>query len=85
MSTLLTDTDRQAERVQIAQLRRMPSWRKMELVTQLTQMWYALALSGLRQRHPEADDSELQRRLADQILGSKLATTVYGPLSKENE
>jgi hypothetical protein len=83
MSTLSRDTDPQAERIQIELLREMPSWRKMELVTQLTEMWYALALSGLRHRHPEAGDNELHRRLADQILGSELAARVYPPLPEE--
>lgn len=85
MSTLSRDTDPQAERIQIELLRQMPSWRKMELVTQLTQMWYALALSGLRHRHPEAGDNELHRRLADQILGTELAARVYGPLPAEEQ
>jgi hypothetical protein len=85
MSTLSRDTSPEAERIQIELLRQMPSWRKMALVTQLTQMSYALALTGLRNRHPEASQEELQRRLADQILGSELAARVYGPLPEEEE
>lgn len=80
MPTLSRDTSPEAERIQIELLRQMPSWRKMELINQLTQMWYALALTGLRHRHPQASDEELQRRLADRMLGSDLAAQVYGPL-----
>lgn len=83
MPTLSRDTTPEAERIQIGLLRQMPSWRKMELVNQLTQMSYALALTGLRHRHPEASDEELRRRLADHILGRELAACVYGPLPPE--
>lgn len=85
MSTLSRDTSPEAERIQIELLRQMPPWRKMELINQLTQMWYDLALTGLRHRHPEASDEELHRRLADRMLGSDLATQVYGPLRHEEE
>ncbi|NJN82221.1 MAG: hypothetical protein HC802_08040 [Caldilineaceae bacterium] len=40
----------------------------------------SLALAGLRQRHPNADEPELRRRLADLTLGPKLAAQVYGPI-----
>jgi hypothetical protein len=85
MATLSRDTAPEAERLQIELLRRMPSWRKMQLVTQLTQMCYGLVLSGLRHRQPEAGEDELHRRLADQILGAELAARVYGPLRAEDE
>jgi len=39
-----------------------------------------LALSGLRQRHPQASEDELRRHLADLWLGPELAARVYGPL-----
>jgi hypothetical protein len=37
-----------------------------------------LALSSLRERYPQATESELRRFLADRILGKELAATVYG-------
>jgi Arc/MetJ family transcription regulator len=39
-----------------------------------------LALSGLRERYPEATPKELRRRLADLLLGEDLAARAYGPL-----
>ena len=54
MSTLFPDTHPEAERVQIELLRQAPAWRKLEMVGQLNQTVRTLALSGLRQRHPEA-------------------------------
>jgi hypothetical protein len=37
-----------------------------------------LALAGLRRRHPHASTSELQRLLADMLLGTELAAQVFG-------
>lgn len=78
--TLSPDTDPEAERVQIEIFRRMPAWRKIQLVDEANQMARQLALAGLRQRHPEAGPKELHRRLMGLFLGEELATEVYGPL-----
>jgi hypothetical protein len=40
-----------------------------------------LAIAGLRSRYPEAPPEELQRRLADLLLGASLAELAYGPLA----
>ncbi len=37
-----------------------------------------LALQGLRARHPDADQAQLNRFLADLLLGPELAGRVYG-------
>lgn len=78
--TLSEDTDPEAERVQIEILRRMPAWRKVELIEDAIQTARALALAGLRQRNPTASPEELTRRLHGLWLGEELATRVYGPL-----
>lgn len=80
MSTLFPDTRPEAERVQIELLRQAPPWRKLHMVGQMNQTVCTLALSGLRQRHPQATLEELRRRLADLLLGPELAAHVYGPL-----
>jgi hypothetical protein len=71
------------EHVLFAMLREMPPWRKLEMVAQLNQMVRELALAGLREQHPAASPAELQRRLADVVPGTELATRVYGPLLSE--
>jgi hypothetical protein len=43
----------------------------------------ALALAGLRQRHPDDTPAQRRRRLADLLLGPELAACVYGPLPEE--
>ena len=83
-STPLTDTSPAAERLQIELMRQAPSWRKAYLVGQMTESVRLLALTGLRQRHPQATPEQLRRLLADLWLGPELAARVYGPLSEEN-
>lgn len=80
MSALFSDTHPTAEQVQIQLFRRAPAWRKLEMVGQMNQTVRTLALSGLRQRYPQAMPEALRRRLADLLLGSELATRVYGQL-----
>jgi hypothetical protein len=78
--TLSPDTQPEAEAVLIELLRQAPPWRKLYMVDQLNQTVRTLALSGLRQRHPDATPQELRRRLADLLLGPDLAAQAYGPL-----
>ena len=68
------------EAKQIELLRETPIWRKLEMLRQLNQMAYAIAMSGLRQRHPDAGEAELRRRMAGLLLGEELAEKAYGPL-----
>jgi len=77
---LFPDTRPEAEAVLISMLRQAPAWRKLRMVDQLNQTVRTLALSGLRQRHPDASPQELRRRLADLLLGAELAARAYGPL-----
>lgn len=79
MTALYPDTNAKAERIQIELLRRAPVWRKVQMVVQLNETVRTLALTGLRQRHPDASPQELRRLLADLILGEPLAEKVYGP------
>ncbi len=80
MSTLFTDTRPEAEAVLLDLLRKAPPWRKLRMVAQMNRAVRTLALSGLRQRYPEASPEELRRRLADILLGPELAEKAYGPL-----
>jgi hypothetical protein len=84
MGTLSADTSPEIEEFQIQRLRQMPPWRKLALVGEMNRTVRTLALAGLRQRHPDDTPAQQQRRLADLILGSELASRVYGPLMEEN-
>ena len=82
MTVLFSDTRPEAEAVLVDLLRRAPPWRKLHMVSQMNQTVRILALSGLRQRYPQASPEELNRRLADLLLGPQLAQKAYGQLSK---
>ncbi len=62
-------------------MREAPPERKVAMLRQLNAMARAVALEGLRTRFPQATEAELQRRLADLLLGPELAARAYGPLS----
>lgn len=78
---LFSDTDPQAETVLVALLRQAAPARKLAMVGELNATVRTLAQAGLRQRFPNASNAELQRRLADLLLGVDLATQVYGPVT----
>lgn len=80
--TLYPDTDPEAERVQLEIYRRMPPWKKMQLVAEANDASRALVLAGLRSRHPDASEAEIRRRFFGIWLGEDLATEVYGPLEE---
>jgi hypothetical protein len=80
MTALYSDTHPKMEALQIRLLREAPPWRKMEMLAGLNNSAKSLALAGLRQRYPQASESELRRRLADLLLGEDLARKVYGEL-----
>jgi len=60
-------------------LREMPPWRRLELLEDACTTAMELARSGLRNRHPEADSTSIQRFLMDLVLGSELAEEAFGP------
>ena len=68
------------EKLQLDLLRQASPWRKAHMMGQMYLTMKERALNGLRQRHPEASERELRRRLADLMLGPELAVQVYGPL-----
>jgi hypothetical protein len=80
----MDDTPPSIEQIQIEGLRRMPAWRKLALVGDMNETVRALALAGLRQRHPNDTPAQRRRRLADLMLGPELAARVYGPLQEDS-
>jgi hypothetical protein len=83
MSTLSADTAPEIEAFQIQRLRRMPPWRKMALMGDMSRTVQTLALAGLRQRYPDDTPDQRRRRLADLLLGPELAARAYGPWQEE--
>lgn len=84
MSVLFPDTRPEAEAVLIDLLRKAPSWRKLEMIDQLNQSVKLLAFTGLKDRYPDENETQLRRRLADLLLGEDLARKAYGRLPGES-
>ncbi|MEM7248919.1 MAG: hypothetical protein AAF533_26540 [Acidobacteriota bacterium] len=66
------DTSREIEELQFARYRAMPGWRKLQLVSELCLASQRIALAGLKERHPEASERELQLKLAEMRLPPEL-------------
>lgn len=77
---LFADTSDDAERVLLAIYRRMPPWRKIELVEDANRTARQLAMVGLRARHRGESPARLRRRLLGLVLGEETARALYGPL-----
>jgi hypothetical protein len=77
MSALYADTDPKIEQIQIELIRRMPAWKKFALVDDLNETVKAFAVSGIKQRRPDATPEQVRRLLADLMLGGELARKVY--------
>ena len=77
MSVLSSDTHPKMEALQIQVIRRMPTWKKISIVDDLNETVKAMAVSGIRQRHPNATPQEIRRILAGLMLGEELARKVY--------
>jgi hypothetical protein len=81
-AALSRDTSRQAEDMQVDLWRGMSPLSKVQAVSALTRSVLQLSLTGIRQRFPEATDSECKIRLARLTLGPELAERVYPESSK---
>lgn len=77
---MVSDTAPDIEKMRLEAFRQMSPQRKMQLWAQLNEDARAIAMSGLRQRYPNASPAELRRRLAGLLYGEALATAAYGPL-----
>jgi hypothetical protein len=78
VSALYSDTDPKIEQMQIELIRRMPPWKKIAIVDGLNETVRNLAITGIKQRHPNATPEQVYRMLAELMLGSELAQEVYG-------
>ncbi len=78
MTALYSDTHPKMEALQIELWRKASPTQKMNMLAQLNASARLLALAGLRSRFPQASEGELQRKLADLLLGEELARKVYG-------
>jgi hypothetical protein len=76
---LQADTAPWAEALQFKFFREASPARKLAALVSLNHMARGLARGGIQWGHPGASREEVERRLADRLLGTGLATSAYGP------
>lgn len=77
MAVLSADTPADIEQRQVDAWRRLSSVERLQLVSDTTRAVMALALAGIRRRHPQASDRECFLRLASIRLGVDTTRRVY--------
>ena len=70
------DTSQSALHAQYAALRRIPVWRRIQLMDQLTLLAQTMAKQGLRRRNPNATAEQLEALYFEMVLGAELAAKV---------
>ena len=70
------DTTPEARAVQARVLRSLSGAQKLEAMDALSRMTHILVQAGIRERFPEASESELEAEYFRVVLGSELATKV---------
>lgn len=73
-----TDTPPEVQRVHYEICRTLSDGRRLELAFDMCDTGRLLAIAGLRMRHPDASEDQLQRLWARQHLGPELFERVYG-------
>lgn len=72
----LGDTSAEAHEAQYAALRRIPAWRRLQLMDQVTLLAQNMAREGLRRRNPDCTEAELEVLYFQMVLGVELAAKV---------
>ena len=78
MTALFSDTHPEIEALQIELIRRMLPWKKIAVVDSLNETVRTLAISGIKQRHPQATPEQVRCMLAEMLWGAELTGKVYG-------
>jgi hypothetical protein len=78
MKALSPDTPPEVEKIMIEGYRKMPMWKKLQQVRELSQLVYQLAMNDVRRRYPQADEREVKLRLASRWLEAELMRKAFG-------
>ena len=74
----LTDTSPEADERYHELLRQMGPERRLEAAMRLSNAVRELAMAGIRQRHPQADEHEQRVRLTVRLYGRAAAQRLFG-------
>jgi len=77
MKTLSPDTSPEVEGIMIEGYRKMPAWKKLQQVLELTQLVRQLAMNDIRRRYSLADDQERKLRMASRWLDPELMKKAF--------
>ena len=78
MKPLSPDTTPDAQRKQVELMRRLSPSQKLALAFALTDTMRDLILADLRQRFPQADETEIRRRFIARVLPREDVIRAYG-------
>lgn len=78
MRTQSRDTHPEIERLLIEGYRRMSAAEKVRCVQQLNMSVWAMAASGVRSMHPNADEREVALRVASRTIPADLMVKAFG-------
>jgi hypothetical protein len=78
MKPLSLDTSAEAQDLIFEMLGRASTSKKLALTFELTQTTRLMVLAGVRRRFPNADESELRRRLIAKLLSREDVICAYG-------
>jgi len=76
----MRDTDATADARYYELLREVPPHARLARALSLSRSVRELAVAGIRARHPNATDAEVDVRLAVRLYGRELAARVYGDI-----
>ena len=80
----LSDTHPRMQQLYIQLMREATPAQKLRWVAEMNASVRLLMLAGLKRRFPQAGQAELQRRMADLLLGADLAERVYGLIQESH-
>jgi hypothetical protein len=78
VTTQSRDTTPDAERIQLEAWRLMTPAQKLRVVSELVRASEELARAGIRERHPDADEREVELRLAALRLDRSTMIRLFG-------
>ena len=77
----MNDTSAKAEQVRLCALRAMSPTRRLSMALGWSQSMRELSRAGLRRQFPNFSEQELNRLMAERVLGTELALKAYGPMN----
>ena len=75
----MNDTTAAAEKARLSALRAMTPERRFSMALGWSQSIRDMSRAGLRERFPDHSEEQLNRLMAERLLGPELAAKVYGP------